>query len=85
MADKQTQGPANSDLEEEARLEDALRRLTEAHLQASLFVPVSAPSCFLTLRLQLRHLRSALPRMLEPLRAKHATRESCPCRRLPSK
>ncbi|KAK4106931.1 hypothetical protein N658DRAFT_415749 [Parathielavia hyrcaniae] len=64
---KQPAGPApapKDSLQEEQQLEDMLDRLDQVHLQASL------------LRKSMQ-LRSALPRMLEPLmRAKHPTPEA---------
>ena len=61
--------------QEEQQLEDMLDRLDQVHLQASLPCPEGVVSSVLTPQMQLRQLRSALPRMLEPLMAKHASRK----------
>ena len=61
--------------QEEQQLEEMLDRLDQVHLQASLPCPEGVVVSGLTPQMQLRQLRSALPRMLEPLMAKHASRK----------
>jgi hypothetical protein len=78
---KQQPAPAPKDsLQEEQQLEDMLDRLDQVHLQASL---PRQSTChprdgvvFSDSEMQLRQLRSALPRMLEPLRTKQSSRTS---------
>jgi hypothetical protein len=69
-------------LQEEQLLEEMLYRLDQAHLQVSWTCSHSgchrlAGPPVLTSRMQLRRLRSALPRMLAPLSTKHPSRR-CP-------
>jgi hypothetical protein len=80
---KQQPAPAPKDsLQEEQQLEDMLDRLDQVHLQASL-PQQSTCHCrngfvFSDFEMQLRQLRSAVPRMLEPLKTKHPSRSSLP-------
>lgn len=75
------QTPAAKDSSKEQELEAMLYRLDQAHAQVGLpwqsgHHRLNAVGTFLT-EMQLRRLRSALPRMLEPLKTKHPTRKSC--------
>jgi hypothetical protein len=76
-ANPSKQTPAAKDSSKEEELEEMLYRLDQAHAQVSLPTATMLLAAFLT-AMQLRRLRSALPRMLEPLKTKHPSRKSSP-------